>query len=296
MICDACGKSVLFANKFEDKIFCVGCAKTIGINTWINKEFFSNDEILKTKNDVVLSARNAAFPNEMINKISNYFDEQIEDGLILKIDGGEKQVIKVYDEYCTIFTSNNFDEENVSKRYARALKKGPSFDSLICEAGKVSSLTKGLVSNKTLISTGVSIAKSVAVHSAMNYLYPETIDLVVSPGKKKIYFEESVDVQLMKYNPDKDESIGCIKFSYDNTREELFFFSRQQNKIIEACGVINELISKAKEKVKTNEKGKAALIGTSTAADEIKKFKDLLDMGAITQEEYDLKKKQLLNL
>ena len=31
-------------------------------------------------------------------------------------------------------------------------------------------------------------------------------------------------------------------------------------------------------------------------ADEIKKFKDLLDMGAITQEEFDAKKKQLLGL
>lgn len=30
--------------------------------------------------------------------------------------------------------------------------------------------------------------------------------------------------------------------------------------------------------------------------DEIKQLKELLDMGAITQEEYDMKKKQLLNL
>lgn len=35
---------------------------------------------------------------------------------------------------------------------------------------------------------------------------------------------------------------------------------------------------------------------TMGAADELKKFKDLLDMGAITQEEFDAKKKQLLGL
>lgn len=34
----------------------------------------------------------------------------------------------------------------------------------------------------------------------------------------------------------------------------------------------------------------------ASVADEIKKFKDLLDMGAITQEEFDAKKKQLLGL
>lgn len=34
----------------------------------------------------------------------------------------------------------------------------------------------------------------------------------------------------------------------------------------------------------------------NSVADEIKKFKDLLDMGAITEEEYEKKKKELLNL
>ena len=34
----------------------------------------------------------------------------------------------------------------------------------------------------------------------------------------------------------------------------------------------------------------------TSAADEIKEFKELLDMGAITQEEFDAKKKQLLGL
>ena len=40
----------------------------------------------------------------------------------------------------------------------------------------------------------------------------------------------------------------------------------------------------------------AAVIQQSSAADELKKFKELLDMGVITQEEFDAKKKQLLGL
>ena len=35
---------------------------------------------------------------------------------------------------------------------------------------------------------------------------------------------------------------------------------------------------------------------TNSSADEIKKYKELLDIGAITQEEFDIKKKQLLDL
>lgn len=40
----------------------------------------------------------------------------------------------------------------------------------------------------------------------------------------------------------------------------------------------------------------AAPASTVSTADELKKFKELLDMGAITQEEFDAKKKQLLGL
>ena len=40
----------------------------------------------------------------------------------------------------------------------------------------------------------------------------------------------------------------------------------------------------------------AAANNSVSAADELKKFKELLDMGAITQEEFDAKKKQLLGL
>lgn len=40
----------------------------------------------------------------------------------------------------------------------------------------------------------------------------------------------------------------------------------------------------------------ATVIQQTSAADELKKFKELLDMGIITQEEFDAKKKQLLGL
>ena len=44
-----------------------------------------------------------------------------------------------------------------------------------------------------------------------------------------------------------------------------------------------------KKEVKTSDR-------QTSQADELKKFKELLDSGAITQEEYNVKKKQLLNL
>ena len=54
---------------------------------------------------------------------------------------------------------------------------------------------------------------------------------------------------------------------------------------------------KENEIVKTKEERKQPVAQQAiSAADELKKFKELLDLGAITQEEYNTKKKQLLGL
>ena len=46
----------------------------------------------------------------------------------------------------------------------------------------------------------------------------------------------------------------------------------------------------------SQEKPQAATLAASSAADELLKFKRLLDMGAITESEYNAKKAQLLGL
>lgn len=55
-------------------------------------------------------------------------------------------------------------------------------------------------------------------------------------------------------------------------------------------------IRTAFENYKNNDVVEVTGAGTVSAADELKKFKDLLDSGIITQEEFDAKKKQLLGL
>ena len=51
-----------------------------------------------------------------------------------------------------------------------------------------------------------------------------------------------------------------------------------------------EIEKKAKQNIS------APVQQTASPAEELKKFKELLDMGAITQEEFDAKKKQILGL
>ena len=57
---------------------------------------------------------------------------------------------------------------------------------------------------------------------------------------------------------------------------------------------INEAIAAYKKKASAP--AAAVVVNSTSAADELRKFKDLLDCGIITQEEFDAKKKQLLGL
>ena len=57
---------------------------------------------------------------------------------------------------------------------------------------------------------------------------------------------------------------------------------------------INEAIAAYKKA--NNTPAAAVVVNNTSSADELKKFKELLDMGIISQEEFDAKKKQLLGL
>ena len=63
-----------------------------------------------------------------------------------------------------------------------------------------------------------------------------------------------------------------------------------------SCGSI-DLVTLTKEEFETERNAKnSPTIQALSPAEELKKFKDLLDAGIITQEEFDAKKKQLLGL
>ncbi len=61
-----------------------------------------------------------------------------------------------------------------------------------------------------------------------------------------------------------------------------------------AFSIHNKLLE-LKEQL-TDKQTKSSQTGAGSVADELLKFKNLLDMGAVTQEEFDQKKKELLNL
>lgn len=73
---------------------------------------------------------------------------------------------------------------------------------------------------------------------------------------------------------------------------DLIFIAKFIQFLIDAAGRVTE--RDEQRAALLDEIGKSAK--SVSAADEIAKYKDLLDSGAITQEEFDAKKKQLLGL
>lgn len=295
-ICDGCGNSMLIPNKVLGHTLCLKCAMTLKVSAWKNKDFETNEEVISMKSDVIFSASRAGMSGNVIQTVADYFDSQIEEGLVYKFYGGEDQILKVYEDYCQIITLEDFDEDEMSKKYARSMKKGVSLESIFSDGAAVRSLAMGLISKKSLVKTGMSLASSVVLNSAIDYYFPGKADVLATPGIKTINYIDCEDIKLMKHNTDREECIGAIKFLLNSSKEYNFFYSYNNSSAKNVCTTINELVGQIKAEQQASERTKSNLVGDSTVADEILKFKELLDVGAITQEEFDAKKKQLLNL
>ena len=122
----------------------------------------------------------------------------------------------------------------------------------------------------------------------------------ISDGEKTIYYVDCIGVQFKK----SDFQIGYIQLetasalmnnkssNFFNENSFTFDTSVQTNEKMEE---VANYIKKRVDEIKSS-KNAPAVVSQVSAADEIKKFKELLDMGVITQEEFDAKKKQLLGL
>ena len=89
------------------------------------------------------------------------------------------------------------------------------------------------------------------------------------------------------------DSVTSIQF----TKGGILVISTPSQKIIYGS-ILNaeDIVSVINDIIKNRQNHSETIISEQSSADEIKKFKDLLDADVITQEEFDAKKKQLLGL
>lgn len=120
-------------------------------------------------------------------------------------------------------------------------------------------------------------------------------------GRKKIHISEITSIQFKEPH---GITFGFIQFSYSGSIENKGGIEEAQfdeNSIIitqenfDLAEEIVDYIENKREELRNNET-RTLVVNQVSSAEEIKKYKDLLDSGAITQEEFDAKKKQLLGL
>ena len=127
-------------------------------------------------------------------------------------------------------------------------------------------------------------------------------------GEKTIYYCDCVGIQF-KSSPSKFkrgflqlETASTVENTIANTfySENSFVWidSNLSKKSTTSNEEMEEVRNYIEGKIKEykNQKNQVQSTTTSSPADELKKFKELLDLGIITQEEFDAKKKQLLGL
>lgn len=121
----------------------------------------------------------------------------------------------------------------------------------------------------------------------------------VTDGAKEIYYSDVISVQAkapslaLGYIQLETASVmmnnGGDNFFNENT------FTYNESDLPD--GLDTEVVNFIKAKVSEYKRGKnAPVVAQVSAADELKKFKELLDLGVISQEEFDAKKKELLGL
>ena len=120
----------------------------------------------------------------------------------------------------------------------------------------------------------------------------------VTQGEKTIYYKDATGVQykpstvLDGYIQVETASGNMTSSSSQYSGENSIQFSGKQRN--EEAEIIVAYIKNRIEEIKNAPVG--GVIQQLSPADELKKHKELLDMGIITQEEFDEKKKQLLSL
>ena len=118
----------------------------------------------------------------------------------------------------------------------------------------------------------------------------------ISDGEKTIYFEDCIGVQFKE----SGLQIGYLQFEtagriMNNSASNFF---NENTFTYDTTVQTNEFMVKVaayvKDRVRACKQKPAAAAPAASGADELLKFKNLLDMGVITQEEFDKKKQQIL--
>ena len=285
--CDCCDNIVQILNKIGKNSICKECYSRINIKEWNENNYFNNSDVDKNRNKILKIADKNKFSKSIIEDINNHFDKKIQKGLFKVIDGYQDQILKIFDTCCVIITKDSFDKDTAYENYAEVLKRNKQ---------KVNSSTETAINVVKKIATGgivkagIALATDAAIKSSSN-TKTDKKKFKVYRGEHKI---EYCDISKIEFQSVDKNEVGFVRISTINnvsTEDVVFLF----NEDFIMDGVQEYMIEKIESIHKDNIQNQKQ-IDDSSIPDEILKYKNLLDVGAITQEEFAAKKNELLGL
>jgi hypothetical protein len=333
-VCSVCVKNSFFSEKYGNVSLCKICSMKILSPAWKNKKYKTNDEVENQKQKVLNLANNNNFVPEVMEGISAFFESKKIEGLIKVFNGHKRQILTVCETYCIIDTTAGFDYMEAEKAYLRLMKNGKRggsassnmLDGIINNQTAVNiigGVVGGIVPGGGILKRQITKAgKNIVKNAVANHLSggesqvnnrENQIILHVQTGERVIKYTNYDIVKFIE--PVGEEEYGFIKLQnskYEHNSEEdvVFFFSQGTETKKEAgqlyAFIRNEVDEINKALVDSQKLENAAQVqqvaanvqqvNTSIIADELLKFKQLLDMGAINQQEYEEMKKRLLGM
>ncbi|MFD1357653.1 PH domain-containing protein [Fictibacillus halophilus] len=155
-------------------------------------------------------------------------------------------------------------------------------------------LENNLMNNEEVLMTFIGLHNFVSTTKHdNNYAYAITNKRIIF-GQKAMTGEKFKAVAHEKINDitfNKGLVFGVLTI---DTPQEKFNVGLDRDSATSINSNIHQVLDDLKHAINPMDSSRSA--APASAADELKKFKELLDMDAITQEEYDSKKKQILGL
>ncbi len=293
MKCDACGEVIQTLQPFGNAKICKKCFSKINTSEWKKTDYLSNEDVEVNRNKVLKIAFKYGYPPIIIDGINKHFDGKIQKGLFRIVDGGLDQLLKVYETHCVLVTMDDFDVNEISKKYAKLNKS--SNGNILSNIG-TETLVRSLLTG-SVVKAGISLATSAAVNVAANSISNGKVSFRLVKGGITINYN---DFDRIEYKNVGSDELGFLRFRNSmycgEPTEDIVFFFDDDSHMKQVYTYINEKISVAHRRNQVTENDKQSEKSNISVADEILKFKNLLDIGAITQEEFDTKKKELLGM
>ena len=317
--CMSCGKLALLPSTIGNIVLCRNCASIIDVVSWENRDFSSMEELLSRKNEVMEKASVGNLSQPVIEKISHYFDEYIDAGFITTIDGKAGQILKVFANHCIVITKNENKKEDLKASFYQFDDGNYDDDDEVFTYEEKRNLANSLLSGR-LVQTGIGAAVSATLKRQEKEKNAErrcterriNLDRLITIGERRVNLSGLSSIEVFSK---KDVTNGYLKFVKNGAKQttlyncDYFFFNNsipfKSKKIKQEVENIKNFLTERLAKIKqeslasetqAKERQRAPQTNTVDIFEEIRKYKQLLDENIITEEEFNLKKKQLLKL